>query len=144
MELNELRVYQQAMDIGESVWSLVSSWNYFAKDTVGKQWVRSADSIAANISEGYGRYSFKENKRFLFYARGSLRETGTWLVKAHNRDLIGPDDFASLRSNLDNLAPQLNNYIRSIGMNTDTVREEDEPYGIDVPDDDRQTLTRDP
>ncbi len=141
MELEELRVYQQAMDIGETVWSLVSSWTFLAKDTVGKQWIRSADSIAANISEGYGRYSFKENKRFIFYARGSLRETQTWLVKAHNRDLIGLEAYTSLRSNLDDLAPQLNNYIRSIGMNADTVKENESPCGDpkDDPLDDHKT-----
>jgi len=41
---------------------VVDRWNYFQKDTVGKQLVRSADSIAANLSEGFGRYHYKETK----------------------------------------------------------------------------------
>lgn len=57
MKLEELRVSQQSLEIGESVWEIVSSWSYFKKDTVGKQWVRAVDSIVANISEGYGRSS---------------------------------------------------------------------------------------
>lgn len=126
MELEELRVYQLAMDIGEKVWSLVSNWGFLATDTVGKQLIRSADSIAANISEGYGRYHFKENKRFLFYARGSLRETQTWLTKAGNRNLITEDERQELSSILDQLAPQLNGYIRSVGS---VVREETPEYG---------------
>lgn len=91
LELEELRVYLKALDIGEAIWSAVSGWDYLAKDTVGKQWIRSADSIAANISEGYGRYHYKENKQFLLYARGSLYESMTWLEKAKKRNLVNDE-----------------------------------------------------
>ena len=62
--LEKLEVFQIASEIGESVWLVVNSWGYFEKDTSGKQFVRSADSISANIAEGYGRYFFKENIQF--------------------------------------------------------------------------------
>ena len=88
VDLNELRVYQLAIRVGEDVWSFVDGWSWMAKQSVGLQWIRSADSIAANIAEGYGRYSFKENAKFCYYARGSLRESQTWLTKALNRSLI--------------------------------------------------------
>nr|HRD19349.1 four helix bundle protein [Candidatus Neomarinimicrobiota bacterium] len=60
MKLEELRVYQLAMEIGDLVWAIVQKWDYFPKDTLGKQLVRSADSITANLSEGFGRYYFRE------------------------------------------------------------------------------------
>jgi four helix bundle protein len=41
---------------------------------IGQQ-IGSADSIAANIEEGWGRGSRKEYVQFLLYARGSARET---------------------------------------------------------------------
>jgi four helix bundle protein len=113
--INELEIYREAMRIGEAVWSLVSGWDYFAKDTVGKQLVRSADSIAANISEGYGRYHFKENQKFCYYSRGSAQETQTWIEKAVRRALI-PDEVArDLYRDLDIFKKRLNSYIRSIG-----------------------------
>jgi len=40
MQLEDLEVYQQAMQLGEKVWGIVIKWNYFGKDTIGKQWVR--------------------------------------------------------------------------------------------------------
>ena len=55
---------------------------------MGKQLVRSADSVAANLSEGFGRFFYKENRRFCYFSRGSLYETFTWIEKAHNRGLI--------------------------------------------------------
>ena len=64
MKLEELRVYQMAMEMGEKVWDIVIKWDYFTKDTIGKQLVRAADSVAANLSEGFGRYHFKEAKNF--------------------------------------------------------------------------------
>lgn len=72
MMIEELEVYRLAMEMGERVWRIVERWDFFAKDTVGKQWVRTADSVAANLSEGFGRFSFKENRQFGYYSRGSL------------------------------------------------------------------------
>jgi four helix bundle protein len=46
----QLRVYQAAEKLADEVWDIVVGWNYFAKDTVGKQLVRAADSIGANIA----------------------------------------------------------------------------------------------
>ncbi len=113
--MEELRIYELAMNIGERVWLIVSKWDYFVKDTVGKQLVKSVDSIAANISEGYGRFHYKENKQFCYYSRGSLYETKTWLKKAHDRRLIVDNDFQSLQNDLETIAYKLNNYIKSIG-----------------------------
>lgn len=106
------------MRIGEIVWSEVAGWNYFAKDTVGKQLVRCTDSIAANISEGFGRYHYAENKKFCFYARGSLDETITFLTKASSRGLISHDTVAQMKVDLTTLRKRLNSYIRSIGPRT--------------------------
>ena len=115
MKLEDLQVYQLAMDIGERVWEIVLEWNYFARDTIGKQLVKAADSVAANISEGWGRYYYKENRQFCYYSRGSLKETFTWLRKAHNRVLIDTRNFKSFHKDINITSVKLNNYISSIG-----------------------------
>jgi len=115
MKLEELQVYQIAMEIGEKAWGIVNEWDYFSKDTIGKQLVKAADSIAANLSEGYGRYFFKENRQFCYYSRGSLHETKTWLRKAFNRGLIIKEVFEQISSDLETLSVKLNNYIKTIG-----------------------------
>ena len=115
MKLEELRVYQMAMEMGEEVWEIVKNWNYFEKDTIGKQLVRASDSIAANLAEGFGRYHFKEARNFGYYSRGSLYETKTWLTKAHNRNLISDEEFTNFMTIIDDIGIKLNNYINSIG-----------------------------
>lgn len=77
--------------------------------------VKSADSVAANLSEGYGRFFYKETKQFCYYSRGSLFETKTWLTKAANRALITSEDFESFLNQINNIGVKLNNYINSIG-----------------------------
>src|SRR5690606_41915432 len=64
-------------DLAERVWEIVINWDYFLKDTIGKQLVREADSVAANLSEGFGRFFYKENRQLCYYSRGSLFETKT-------------------------------------------------------------------
>jgi four helix bundle protein len=115
MKLEEFNTYNLSMELGEKVWDIVTRWDYFAKDTVGKQLVRAVDSVASNLSEGFGRYHFKEAKNFGYYSRGSLFETKTWLTKAHNRKLITSSDFDSFLSSVESIGKMLNNYIKSIG-----------------------------
>jgi four helix bundle protein len=109
MRLEDLQVYQLAMNIGERVWEIVLPWNSFARDTIGKQLVKAADSVAANLSEGWGRYHYKENRQFCYYSRGSLRETSTWLRKALNRGLIESASYESVSKELEVTSVKLNN-----------------------------------
>ena len=115
MDIEELKVYKLSMNIAEEIWNLVLKWDYFAKDTIGKQLVKSSDSIAANLSEGFGRYHFKESKNFYYYSRGSLFETKTWLTKSYNRKLIEKEIYEKLMQEIKNISVKLNNYIKSIG-----------------------------
>ena len=75
----DLRVYQAAEKLSDAIWHVVQDWDYLARDTVGKQVIRSADSVGANIAEGTGRGSFQDNRRFVRITRGSLYETRHWL-----------------------------------------------------------------
>jgi len=113
--LDDLNVFRISMGIGNKVWNIVCKWKYFERHTVGSQLIRAVDSIASNISEGYGRFSFKENKQFCYYSRGSLYETVVWLRKAKSRKLINEDEYKEIISDLKDLSIKLNNYIKSLG-----------------------------
>ncbi|QSE98722.1 four helix bundle protein [Fulvivirga lutea] len=117
MELEKLNIYSISLDLAEEVYEKVMIWKHFDRDTIGKQLVRSADSIAANISEGFGRYHLNDSKKFYYYSRGSLFETKTWLTKANRRKLIGNDFYQEKINELEKLGKMLNAFITSMSKN---------------------------
>jgi four helix bundle protein len=110
-----LRVYQLSEEIADLIWDLVIKWDSFSRDTVGKQLVRAADSVGANISEGDGRGTYPENRRFVRTARGSLNEVKHFLRRAFRRRLLNQANVAALKPLVDELGPKLNSYLKSIG-----------------------------
>jgi len=113
LKVEDLDIYQMAEELSDKVWNICVRWEYFAKDTIGKQLVRSADSISANLAEGHGRYHFKDRLNFCYYARGSLEETKSWLSKAIHRNLI-TDQKTEINKIIEILPKKLNAYITSI------------------------------
>ncbi|MEN6450477.1 MAG: four helix bundle protein [Thermoguttaceae bacterium] len=117
-----LRVYQLAEKLADAVWDVVRTWDALPRDTVGRQLVRAADSIVANIAEGSGRGSHDDYRRFLRIARGSLYETQHWLRRAFRRKLLVSEQIDSLKKFVDQLGPALNAYLRSIGRKCSQIQ----------------------
>lgn len=116
--IEDLDVYTLSEAFADEVWALVITWDYFVKDTVGKQLTRAADSISANIAEGFGRYHYKDNKNFCYFSRGSVIETKSWLKKSNTRQLITPNQYQTLINKLEIIHIKLNAYIKFIGKNS--------------------------
>jgi four helix bundle protein len=110
----ELDVYRLSEKLADEIWNIVRRWDVLAKDTIGKQMIRAADSIGANLAEGIGRHNYMDNRRFARIARGSLYETMHWLRRAYSRNLLSDKQINCLRPMTDELAPRLNAYLRSI------------------------------
>jgi len=113
-DLNDLKVLKQGEVICDEVWGHVEKWPEFARQTVGTQLVRAADSIGANIAESFGRFNYGEKLQFLYYARGSLFETKHWLNRASMRKLISQDEVALHQQRISDLARQLSTFLASI------------------------------
>ncbi|MFB8794667.1 MAG: four helix bundle protein [Microcoleus sp.] len=111
----ELRVYKLSERLADEIWTTVNTWEPLAKNTIGQQIVRSADSVGANIAEGVGRGSYQDNRRFVKIARGSLYETQHWLRRAYTRNLLTVQQVNTFTAIINDLAPQLNSYLQSIG-----------------------------
>ncbi len=113
-ELEDLRILKTAEEIADAVWKQVVVWDEFAKDVVGKQMARAADSIGANIAESYGRFNYGEKLQFLYYSRGSLFETKYWLNRALARELMQADEVRGYAARLSDVARQLNTFANSL------------------------------
>ncbi|MBX9782095.1 MAG: four helix bundle protein [Chitinophagaceae bacterium] len=115
--LDELEVYNLAQAYSDKIWLIVEKWEAFPKYGLGRQWTDAADSISANISEGYGRYFIRENIKFCFYSRGSILENKNWLRKANNRKLISSSQHDELIEELKLIHKKLNGYIKALRNN---------------------------
>ena len=111
--LEDVRVLRSVEEVADAIYKIASRWDEFAKDVVGKQISRAADSIGANIAESFGRYHFGEKIQFLYYARGSLFETKYWLNRSSARELMSVADSKNYAAKLTEIARQLNLYISS-------------------------------
>lgn len=117
-DFKDLEVYQKAMQIGRVVHSVVANWTPLDQWTLGKQLIRAADSMAANIAEAYGRRTTADRAHFLHIARGSSRETECLLEKAVERSLIpattklAPSEAARVSMMLSRLIGTLRNGAR--------------------------------
>ena len=72
---------------------------------------RSAQSIPANIAEGYGRYYYQDNVRFCYIARGSLEETLSHIVLANKLAFIPDGIYQKLGEEGKELTRLINGYI---------------------------------
>ena len=111
LKLNDIESYKIAFKLSNYVWDIIVKWDYFAKDTVGKQFVRAIDSISANIAEGFGRYSKKNKIKFFRYSFGSLYESLDWNEKSHLRKLLNEEDYSYIFSELIKLPKSINSLI---------------------------------
>ncbi|MBD2194743.1 MULTISPECIES: four helix bundle protein [Calothrix] len=114
-DFEELEVYQLAERLANEIWAIVKGWDNFSQETMGKQIVRAADSVCANIAEGRGRYNDQDNRRFVKIARGSLYETISWLRLAYARKLLTTEQVNKFKPVLDELLPKLHAYLKAIG-----------------------------
>jgi four helix bundle protein len=112
LQLNDISAYKTAYHLSNHVWKIVIEWDHFAKNTVGVQFVRSVDSISANIAEGFGRFGKKDKIKFYRYSQGSLKETLDWLHKAKARNLLQEDEYHIIFGELDRLPLELNRLIK--------------------------------
>ncbi|OQB06659.1 MAG: hypothetical protein BWY19_00007 [bacterium ADurb.Bin212] len=112
LQLNDLDSYKKAYKLSNYVWEIVIKWDHFAKDTVGKQFVRAVDSISANIAEGFGRYGKKDKICFYRYSHGSVKEALDWNEKAKARNLIATEQYEKIYEALSGLPRSINNLIK--------------------------------
>ena len=134
-----LRILQSAEKVADEIWEQVGRWDEFARDVVGKQLARAADSIGANIAESFGRFHFGEKLQFLYYARGSLFETKYWLNRTSQRQLLPDEQVQAFAAELTGLARQLNSFAAGIKAQRKTgpkpsgeIRELSIPYEIET------------
>ena len=82
------------------------------------QLLRSSRSATANIAEGWGRYHYKENIKFLLNARGSVAEMLDHSIEAKDCDYISEDVLEAIRNKVEFCLKLINGYIKYLRNRT--------------------------
>jgi four helix bundle protein len=134
--IEEMDLFRRYVEVADWVWETVGRWSSLAQDTAGKQFIRSIDSVGANLVEGDGRHSANDALHFFVIARASAREARYWLRRAITRKLIPAKDGEVQLSVLTAATQMLNRLIayRRTQRNSHRVREPQATYHHDGTD----------
>lgn len=80
------------------------------KFRLADQIIRASRSVTANIAEGYGRYHYLDEAKFLSNARGSLHEVLDHLITSLDDAYISDAQLNDLRIKIDTALRLLNGY----------------------------------
>ncbi len=110
----KLRVWQEAQEIAVTSYQLTEKFPSAEKYSLVDQIKRSSSSVSANIAEGFGRQSDKENIQFYSIAYGSLLETKSHLYLATKLQYLNEDDLKNIFDEIMVCQKQLSSLIKVI------------------------------
>jgi four helix bundle protein len=112
LKLNDIDAYKLSFHLSNYVWDIIIDWKPFVQRTVGEQFVRAADSISANIAEGFGRYFKKDKIKFYRYSNGSVKECLDWNEKSIMRRLLTKEQYEQIFNELQKLPEAVNRLVK--------------------------------
>jgi four helix bundle protein len=107
----DLEVWKKARELKKRISILVKTFPSEEKYRLTDQIIRSSRSVTANISEGYGKYTYKETKQFCIHARGSLNETLNHLIDAFDEEYNTKKQLLLFKNEIADCTKLLNGYI---------------------------------
>ena len=109
-----LLVWQKAIELIVEIYSKTSDFPKFEVFGLNSQLQRAAVSISCNISEGCGKSSKKDFKRFLEIALGSANEVENLLIISEKLEYISKSEFESLDERITEINKMLVGLIRTL------------------------------
>jgi four helix bundle protein len=113
----ELEVWKKARQLKKEIFNLVEMFPAAEKYRLADQLIRSSRGINSSISEGHGRYTFKDRLHYCVIARGSLAETYNHLIDAYDCSYINYDQLKDYKNKIDEVHRLLNGYIAHLRRN---------------------------
>ena len=113
-QLEQLEIYTLSKQLSQNCRLHHQQRNIFARKLLWDQFIRSIDSVGANIAEGYGRYHYMDSVKFYYIARGSLSEAKHRLHLLYERKIISREVLFQLLRIIDRLRVKLNHFIEYV------------------------------
>lgn len=113
LQLRDIISYRLSVELSNDAWEIYTVFDWHIKKIIGDQWIRSVDSIGANIAEGYGRYHYLDRIKFYYNARGSAFEAKHWVLLLSRRKKLTQEQYEIFLHQLDEIHKQINIFIKS-------------------------------
>ena len=111
LSFTDLDVWKKGREFKNEIYLIVQKFPAEEKFRLADQLIRSSRSIIANIAEGHGRFSYKDQIHFCIQARGSLSETLNHLTDALDCNYILQNELEYFKEKIKNIEMLLNGYI---------------------------------
>lgn len=118
-DYRDLRVWSASVDLAIDIFTTTRRFPAEEKFGAVTQMRRSANSIPANIAEGFGREQTGSFIQFLRIAQGSLKELETHIIIATRVDMLPLSDSERLMAQTTTVGKMLRSYIRALAARKD-------------------------
>lgn len=110
--VEDLEVYSLSRELSRIAWNIYGDLDWKMQKVIVEQFIRSTDSIGANIAEGYSRFHYLDKIKFYYNARASFSECyNHWLSLLIERKLITSQVYDEFSKIANILSLKLNNFI---------------------------------
>ena len=113
-DFTHMPVWKKAIEVAVEVFHISSNLPKQEDYALCSQIRRSAESISANIAEGFGRSGSKEKILFYKYARGSAYETKSHLIYGNAVKYFEDQKSSSIITIIESLIHDLNKIIKTL------------------------------
>lgn len=132
----ELDAWKIGTEIRRELMTVVSSFPASELYMLRSQIIRASRSVTNNIAEGYGRYTYKDNIKFLVNSRGSLHELLDHLIIAVDEKYLEEETFRLIKEKILRCISVINGlirYLRNAKPDELTVKEPISSYSTEYP-----------
>jgi four helix bundle protein len=119
-----LIAWQKAMDVCVAIYEITERFPANQRFGLTDQMCRAAVSVPSNIAEGRGHGSWRDYRRFLLHARGSLYELQTQVLIATRLGYVRDKESERIVTDSEHVARMINGLLRYLNRNDPT------PYSL--------------
>jgi four helix bundle protein len=101
----DLRVWKAAHDVSLDIYKVTARFPVEERYGLATQMRRASVSVAANIAEGFGRWTPRDRARFYEISKSSAEELRHYLILSRDLKFLAPD--ATLDGRLDSVCAML-------------------------------------
>jgi len=120
LDFTKMDVWKKAMDLAKQIHTMTAPFPKEELYGVTSQLRRASISVAANVAEGFGRYTAADKKHKYVQARGELVEVMTFLYHCESVGYISKEKRAHMMSLAEDIYKMLNALITKIFQRTNS------------------------